>query len=200
MLQKRAQLYDRAYEQHYNLISALHKSVRGSDPDAALYWFVRMLEGGEEPLFLARRLIRMATEDVSSDPQALPWPSQRDAYTALGSPEGELALAEVVVYLALAPKSNAIYTAYSQASSLAKTTGHLPPPKMILNAPTKMMKQLGYGKGYKYDHDQEEAFSGQNYFPDGVARHSFYQPVSRGFEREMQKRLAYFNKLRFTKS
>jgi putative ATPase len=198
ILQKRAQLYDRASEHHYNLISALHKSVRGSDPDAALYWFTRMLEGGEEPLFLARRLIRMATEDIGlADPQALPLAiSARDAYTALGSPEGELALAEVVVYLALAPKSNALYLAYSSARKKARETGHLPPPKTILNAPTKMMKQLGYGDDYQYDHATEEGFSGQFYFPDCQERQTYYHPVARGFEREMRKRIAYFNRLR----
>lgn len=201
MLQKRAVLYDRASEQHYNLISALHKSVRGSDPDAALYWFTRMLEGGEEPLFLARRLIRMACEDIGlADPQALPLAiAARDAYTALGSPEGELALAEVVIYLALAPKSNAVYTAYNSAKEQARSSGHLPPPKTILNAPTKMMKQLGYGKGYQYDHEVEDAFSGQDYFPETLERKTFYTPVSRGFEREMQKRIDYFKKLRKAK-
>lgn len=198
IMQKRASLFDRAGDQHYNLISALHKSVRGSDPDAALYWFTRILEGGEDPLFLARRIIRMASEDIGlADPQALPLAiAARDSYEMLGSPEGELALAQAVVYLALAPKSNAIYTAYNQAKELAAETTHLNPPAIILNAPTKLMKQLGYGKGYIYDHDTENAFSGQNYFPDGMERPSFYQPVERGFEREMQKRIAYFAKLR----
>lgn len=198
LLQRRAPLYDRAGEGHYNLISALHKSVRGSDPNAALYWFTRMIEGGEEPLFLARRLIRMATEDIGlADPQALPLAiAAKDAYQMLGSPEGELALAEVVIYLALAPKSNAIYTAYTQAKSLAQETSHLSPPKIIMNAPTKMMKDLGYGKDYIYDHDAPNAFSGQNYFPDTLAPQNFYTPVERGFEREMKKRLAYFASLR----
>lgn len=198
ILQKRSPLFDKAGDQHYNLISALHKSVRGSDPDAALYWFARMLEGGEEPLFLARRLIRMAVEDVGlADPQALPLAiAATDAYERLGSPEGELALAEVVVYLALAPKSNATYAAYGQARAKASETGQLDPPSIILNAPTKLMKQLGYGKGYQYDHDLPEAFSGQNYFPEALPRQEFYQPVERGFEREMKKRMDYFNRLR----
>lgn len=198
VLQKKAALFDRSGDQHYNLISALHKSVRGSDPDAALYWFARMLEGGEEPLYLARRLIRMATEDIGlADPQALPLTiAAKDSYEMLGSPEGELALAEVVVYLALAPKSNAVYTAYGEARRLAAQTGHLSPPATILNAPTKLMKNLGYGKGYQYDHEMPEAFSGQDYFPEAVGRTSFYQPVERGFEREMLKRLTYFQKLR----
>lgn len=201
LLQKRANLYDRASENHYNLISALHKSVRGSDPDAALYWFARMLEGGENPLFLARRMIRMATEDVGlADPEALKLAiAARDAYEMLGSPEGELALAELVVYLALCPKSNAIYSAYGKARKAAKESGHLPPPKIILNAPTTMMKELGYGSGYAYDHEQEDAFSGQNYFPDDYPRPSFYHPVPRGFERDMQKRLEYFTRLRTQK-
>lgn len=196
--QKRAALFDKADEQHYNLISALHKSIRGSDPDAALYWFARMLEGGEEPLFLARRLIRMATEDIGlADPQALPLAvAARDAYEMLGSPEGELALAEIVVYLALAPKSNSIYLAYSQARKCAGETSYLNPPPIILNAPTKMMRELGYGKGYQYDHDTPEGFSGQNYFPDSMERLQLYKPVERGFERECAKRLAYFEKLR----
>lgn len=197
-LQRRSALYDRASEQHYNLISALHKSVRGSDPDAALYWFARMLEGGEEPLYLARRLIRMASEDIGqADPQALPLAmAASEAYQMLGSPEGELALAQVVIYLALAPKSNATYVAYNQARDLAAETGHLNPPSIILNAPTKLMKQLGYGKGYQYDPDTEKGFSGQNYFPDGMERQNFYHPVNRGFEREMKKRLDYFTRLR----
>lgn len=198
LLQNRAAVYDRAGENHYNLISALHKSVRGSDPDAALYWLCRMLAGGEEPLFIARRLIRMATEDIGlADPDALKLAiAAREAYQALGSPEGELALAEAVVYLALAPKSNAIYKAYNEAKALADETGNLSPPKFILNAPTKMMKQLDYGKGYQYDHEESNAFSGQNYFPEKIERQKFYQPVERGFEREMLKRLAYFEKLR----
>lgn len=198
IVQNRAQLYDRQSDYHYNLISALHKSVRGSDPDAALYWLARMLTGGEEPLFLARRMIRMAVEDVGlADPECLKITiAARDAYQALGSPEGELALAEAVVHLALAPKSNAIYTAYGSAKALAEETGHLPPPKTILNAPTKMMKELGYGNGYKYDHEEKQGFSGQNYFPDRMERHHFYHPVERGFEREMLKRLNYFKRLR----
>ena len=197
IVQKRAPLFDRGDDQHYNLISALHKSVRGSDPDAALYWFARMLEGGEDPRYLARRLIRMATEDVGlADPQALPLTiAARDAYEMQGSPEGELALAEAVVYLALAPKSNAIYTAYKQARKLAAETSHLNPPAKILNAPTKLMKELGYGKDYIYDHELPNAFSGQNYFPDQMERVKFYHPVERGFEREMKKRRDYFERV-----
>ena len=201
-LQARAPLFDRSADQHYNLISALHKAVRGSDPDASLYWFSRMLEGGEEPLFIARRLIRMASEDIGlADPQALVLAiAARDAYEMLGSPEGELSLAQVVVYLALAPKSNSIYTALSQARKAAADTNHLDPPYIILNAPTKLMKKIGYGKGYMYDHDTAEGFSGQNYFPDEMGRQSFYQPVERGFERELLKRIEYFNKLRAKKT
>lgn len=198
VLQKRAPLFDHGGDQHYNLISALHKSVRGSDPDAALYWLARMLEGGEPPLFLARRLIRMAVEDIGlADPQALSLAiAARDTYEMLGSPEGELALAEVTVYLALAPKSNSLYTAYQKATQVASQTGHMNPPTIILNAPTKLMKNLGYGKDYLYDHEQPEAFSGQNYFPDSMKREEFYHPVERGFEREMIKRMDYFKKLR----
>lgn len=198
ILQSRAPLYDRLGEQHYNLISALHKSVRGSDPDAALYWFSRMLEGGEEPLFIARRLIRIATEDVGlADPQALPLAiAASEAYRLLGSPEGELALAEVVIYLALAPKSNATYVAYSEARRIASETAHLNPPSIILNPATKLLHELGYGKEYRYDHVEPHAFSGQEYFPPEIGRHRFYVPVERGFEREMQKRIAYFDKLR----
>jgi putative ATPase len=197
-MQRRAALYDRQGDQHYNMISALHKAVRGSDPDAALYWFTRMLEGSEEPLFLARRLIRMASEDIGlADPQALLLCiAARDAYDMLGSPEGELALAEAVVYLALAPKSNALYKAYGEAREVASQTTQMSPPPIILNAPTKLMKQMGYGKDYKYDHDEAEAFSGQNYFPEGLPRQEFYQPVDRGFEREMKKRKKYFERLR----
>ena len=197
-LQKRAPLYDKTDDQHYNIISALHKSVRGSDPDASLYWFARMLEGGEEPLFIARRLIRMASEDIGlADPQALSLAiAARDAFEMLGSPEGELALAEVVVYLALAPKSNAIYTAFGKAKELASKTAHLNPPSIILNAPTQLMKKLGYGKGYLYDHDLQTAFSGQNYFPTDMERAKLYEPVERGFEREMIKRITYFENLR----
>ena len=197
-VQKRAALFDRAGESHYNLISALHKAVRGSDPDAALYWFCRMLEGGEDPLFLARRLIRMATEDIGlADPYLLSQAvAARDTFQMLGSPEGELALAQVVVSLALAPKSNAIYTAYKAARKAAADSSHLPPPAHILNAPTKLMKKMGYGKGYAYDHDCENAFSGQNYFPDQHPRQRFYQPCNRGFERELGERIAYFDQLR----
>lgn len=197
-LQRRSPLFDRKGDGHYNLISALHKAVRGSDPDAALYWFTRILQGGEDPLFLARRLIRMATEDIGlSDPEALKLAiAARDAYHMLGSPEGELALAEVVVYLALAPKSNALYAAYEKARKHAQKTPHLDPPKIILNAPTQLMKDLGYGEGYAYDHDTEKGFSGQNYFPDEMKRETYYQPVERGFERELKKRIDYFNRLR----
>jgi len=200
LVQRRAALFDKSNDGHYNLISALHKSVRGSDPDAALYWFARMLEGGEEPLFIARRLIRMATEDVGlADPQALPIAiAARDSFQMLGSPEGELALAQCVVYLALAPKSNAIYTAYSQARELAAKTNQYSPPMTILNAPTRLMKDLGYGKDYIYDHDTSEGCSGQKYFPQEVARQDFYHPIERGFEREMRKRLLYFKKFRET--
>lgn len=198
LLQKRSALFDKGGDQHYNLISALHKSVRGSDPDAALYWFTRMLEGGEEPLFLARRLIRMSVEDIGlADPQALPLAiAAKEAYQMLGSPEGELALAEVVIYLALAPKSNALYVAAQEAKNLATETGYLNPPSIILNAPTTLMKKMGYGKGYQYDHDMPEAFSGQNYFPSEIERQAFYHPVERGFERELKKRLDYFNQKR----
>ncbi|GGE17081.1 ATPase AAA [Primorskyibacter flagellatus] len=197
-LMRRAAKYDKSGEEHYNLISALHKSVRGSDPDAALYWFARMLAGGEDPRFLARRITRMAVEDIGlADPQAQThcldaW----QVYERLGSPEGELALAQALVYLALAPKSNATYVAYKGAVALARKTGSAMPPKHILNAPTGMMKDQGYGAGYAYDHDAEDGFSGQNYFPDGVPRPDLYQPVERGFERELKKRLDYFAKLR----
>lgn len=198
LLQRRSSLFDKQGEGHYNLISALHKSVRGSDPDAALYWFSRIIEGGEDPLYLARRLIRMAAEDIGlADPTALPLAiAAREAYHVMGSPEGELALAEVVIFLALAPKSNALYVAFDDAMKSAKETGHLQPPAIILNAPTKLMKELGYGKGYEYDHDQEDAFSGQNYFPDQMEKMQFYKPVERGFEREMKKRMVYFKGLR----
>ncbi|MBS0620481.1 MAG: replication-associated recombination protein A [Verrucomicrobia bacterium] len=198
LLQRRHALYDRQADGHYNLISALHKSVRGSDPDASLYWFARMLEGGEDPAFLARRLIRMATEDIGlADPRALEialaaW----RGYDQLGSPEGELALAQAVVYLALAPKSNALYTAYKAVREAAEKTSHLPPPSTILNAPTAMMRNMGYGAGYQYDHDLPLAFSGQNYFPDGMERPQFYEPKEYGFEREMKKRVEYFENLR----
>jgi len=197
-LMKRAAKYDKGGEEHYNLISALHKSVRGSDPDAALYWFARMLEGGEDPRYLARRITRMAVEDIGlADPQAQGICLQAwETYERLGSPEGELALAQAVTYLALAPKSNAGYVAYKAARSEAKRTGSEPPPKHILNAPTKLMKDQGYGKDYAYDHDAEDGFSGQNYFPEGMKRPVLYQPVERGFERELKRRLDYFVKLR----
>jgi len=195
---KRAPLYDKAQEGHYNLISALHKSLRGSDPDAALYWFARMLEGGEDPLYIGRRMIRFASEDVGlADPQALVQTlAGVEAYERLGSPEGELALAQALVYLATAPKSNALYVAYPQALKEARTSGSLMPPKHILNAPTKLMKKEGYGTGYIYDHDTPEGFSGQNYFPEEMGRKIFYKPVERGFERDIQKRLIYWQKLR----
>lgn len=198
LIQKKPALYDKDQEGHYNLISALHKSVRGSDPDAALYWFARILEGGEDPLFIARRLIRMASEDVGlAEPSALGLTlAAYDAYRRLGSPEGELALAQAVLYLALSPKSNASYTAYGKARETASETGHLSPPKHILNAPTSLMKEMGYGKGYIYDPDTPDGFSGQDYFPEELGRRSFYTPVERGFEREMKKRCDYFEKLR----
>ena len=197
-LRRRAAQYDKSGDAHYNLISALHKSVRGSDPDAALYWFARMLEGGEDPRFLARRLTRMAVEDIGlADPQAQALCLQSwQTYERLGSPEGELALAQAVVHLALAPKSNAVYAAYKGARALAAKTGSQPPPRHILNAPTGLMKEQGYGEGYAYDHDAEDAFSGQDYFPEGMARAEFYQPPERGFERELRKRLDWFAKLR----
>lgn len=197
-LMKRAAQYDKNGDAHYNLISALHKSVRGSDPDAALYWFARMLEGGEDPRYLARRLTRMAVEDIGlADPQAQAVCLQCwETFERLGSPEGELALAQAVAYLALAPKSNAAYVAYKGARSAARKTGSEPPPKHILNAPTSMMKDQGYGHGYAYDHDAEDGFSGQNYFPDGMERPALYQPVERGFERDLKKRMDYFTKLR----
>jgi putative ATPase len=197
-LMKRAAKYDKSGDEHYNLISALHKSVRGSDPDAALYWFARMLTGGEDPRYLARRLTRMAVEDIGlADPQAQAVCLQAwETYERLGSPEGELALGQAVTYLALAPKSNAGYVGFKGAMALARQTGSEPPPKHILNAPTKLMKEQGYGADYAYDHDAEDGFSGQNYFPDGVKRPVLYQPVERGFERELKRRLDYFAKLR----
>ena len=200
-LSRRAAQYDKSGDGHYNLISALHKSVRGSDPDAALYWFARMLEGGEDPRFLARRITRMAVEDIGlADPQAQSVCLQSwETYERLGSPEGELAIAQALTYLALAPKSNAAYVAYKAARRAAKQTGSSPPPKHIMNAPTKMMKEQGYGAGYAYDHDAEDGFSGQNYFPDGMERPQFYQPVERGFERDLKKRVDYFEKLRATR-
>ena len=197
-LMRRAAQYDKGGDAHYNLISALHKSVRGSDPDAALYWLARMLEGGEDPRYLMRRITRMAVEDIGlADPQAQVICLQSwETYERLGSPEGELALAQALTYLALAPKSNATYVAYKAARKAAKHTGSAPPPKHILNAPTKMMQEQGYGAGYAYDHDAEDGFSGQNYFPDGMERPRYYQPVERGFERDLKKRLEYFEKLR----
>ena len=197
-LMKRAAVYDKSGDEHYNLISALHKSVRGSDPDAALYWFARMLEGGEDPRYLARRMTRMAVEDIGlADPQAQAICLQAwETYERLGSPEGELALSQALIHLALAPKSNANYVAYKAARRAAKKTGSMPPPKHILNAPTSMMKDQGYGAGYAYDHDAEDGFSGQNYFPDKMQREEFYAPVDRGFERELKKRVDYFAKLR----
>ncbi len=198
ILTKRAPLYDKAQEGHYNLISALHKSLRGSDPDAALYWFARMMEGGEDPLYIGRRMIRFASEDVGlADPQALIQAiAGVQAYERLGSPEGELALIQALVYLATAPKSNAIYKAYPQALRAARASGSLMPPKHILNAPTGLMKKEGYGAGYVYDHDTPIGFSGQDYFPEEMGRKTFYTPVERGFERDIQKRLSYWQKLR----
>lgn len=198
LVQKRAPLYDKKDDGHYNLISALHKSVRGSDVDAALYWMARMLAGGEDPKFIARRLTRMAVEDIGlADPQALPvCISAWEAYERLGSPEGELALAQALIYLATAPKSNAGYVAYKQSVVSAKQTGSLMPPKHILNAPTRLMKEVGYGAGYQYDPDTQHGFSGQDYFPEEMNREQFYQPFERGFEREIIKRLDYWNKLR----
>ncbi len=197
-LMRRAAKYDKSSDEHYNLISALHKSVRGSDPDAALYWFARMLTGGEDPRYLARRITRMAVEDIGlADPQAQVICLQSwETYERLGSPEGELALAQALVYLALAPKSNGAYVGYKAAMRLAKQSGSEPPPKHILNAPTSLMKDQGYGDGYAYDHDAEDGFSGQNYFPETMKRPVLYQPVERGFERELKKRLDYFAKLR----
>ena len=198
LLQKRAPLYDKGQEAHYNLISALHKSLRGSDVDAALYWFARMLDGGEDPKYIARRLVRFAVEDIGmADPQALTQTlAAWETYDRLGSPEGELAIAQAVIYLGTAPKSNAGYVAFGAAKRAARTHGSLSPPMHILNAPTKLMKEIGYGKGYEYDHNAADGFSGQNYFPDGMAREEFYQPVERGFEREIVKRLEYWKKLR----
>jgi putative ATPase len=198
VMQRRAPVYDKGQESHYNLISALHKSLRGSDTDAALYWLARMLVGGEDPRYIARRLLRFAYEDIGlAEPQAAvqalaAW----ETYERLGSPEGELAIAQAVIYLGTAPKSNAAYKALSAATRSAKSTGSLMPPKHILNAPTKLMSELVYGDGYSYDHDNEDGFSGQNYFPDGEARQAFYNPVDRGFEREVRKRLDYWAELR----
>lgn len=202
ILQKRLPLYDKAQDGHYNLISAWHKSMRGSDPDAALYWMARMLVAGENPEFIARRMVRFASEDVGlADPQALPQAiAAWQAYERLGSPEGELCLVQAVLYLATAPKSNAAYRAQKSAERAARETGALMPPAHILNAPTKLMQNLGYSAGYIYDHDTPEAFSGQNYFPPEMPRQSFYQPAERGFEREINKRLAYWQKLRSEKA
>jgi putative ATPase len=203
LVQRRAPLYDKSREGHYNLISALHKAVRGSDPDAALYWLARMLDGGEDRLFLARRLVRMAVEDIGlADPQAVVQAlAAKDVFDFLGSPEGELALAQATIYLATAPKSNAAYVAYKAAMRAAKERGSLMPPKIILNAPTKLMEEEGYGEGYEYDHDAPEAFSGQNYFPDEMKeRPQYYDPPERGFERELKKRLDYWAKLRTDRS
>ena len=197
-LSKKLKKYDKSGEEHYNLISALHKSIRGSDPDAALYWLARILDGGEDPRFVARRLLRMALEDVGlADPQAQSmclhaWQS----FERLGSPEGELALAQAALYLALAPKSNASYTGFASSLELVKKTGSEPPPKHILNAPTELMRDQGYGENYEYDHDSADGFSGQNYFPENIDRFTAYQPVERGFERELKKRISYFNNLR----
>ncbi|HET9718204.1 MAG TPA: replication-associated recombination protein A [Pseudolabrys sp.] len=198
VVQRRAPIYDKSQDGHYNLISALHKSVRGSDPDAALYYLCRMLDAGEPPLYIARRVVRMAIEDIGlSDPQALVIANAaKDAYDFLGSPEGELAIAEAVIYCATAPKSNAVYKAFGAAMHTAKEAGSLLPPKHILNAPTKLMQNEGYGRGYSYDHDAEEAFSGQNYFPEALERQKFYDPPERGFEREIRKRLEYWAGLR----
>jgi putative ATPase len=202
LVQRRAPVYDKDREGHYNLISAVHKSLRGSDPDAALYWTSRMLDGGEDPVYLLRRLTRFAAEDIGmADPQALQtaiavW----ETYDRLGSPEGDLAIAMLVIYLGTAPKSNAAYVAHNEAKAAARSTGSLTPPMHILNAPTRMMKDLGYGKGYAYDHGEAEGFSGQNYFPDGMERAQYYRPPERGFEREINKRLAYWHKLREKKA
>ncbi len=198
LLQRRAPIYDKSQDGHYNLISALHKSVRSSDPDAALYYLCRMLDAGESPLYLARRIVRIAVEDIGlADPQALVIASAaKDAYDFLGSPEGELALAEAVIYVATAPKSNAAYVAYDAAMRTAKEAGSLLPPKHILNAPTRLMKAEGYGSGYQYDHNAPDAFSGQDCFPETLGRKRFYDPPERGYEREIRKRLAYWDRLR----
>ncbi len=198
VIQHRPPHYDKNQEEHYNLISALHKSIRGSDPDAALYWLARMLQGGEDPLFIGRRLVRIASEDIGlADPQALGIALHAcQSYERLGSPEGELSLAQLTVYLALSPKSNAIYKAFGQAQASAASSSHLPPPKTILNAPTKLMKEWGYGNNYLYDHDTPLGCSGQQYFPDELPRQSFYEPIERGFEREMKKRKDFFTSLR----
>ena len=201
IVQRRMPLYDKAQEGHYNLISALHKSLRGSDTDAALYWFARMVVGGEEPRYICRRLVRFAVEDIGlADPQALvqalaAW----EAYERLGSPEGELAIVQCVIYLGTAPKSNAAYRAQGAATAAARESGSLMPPAHILNAPTRLMQELGYGRGYQYDHNADDAFSGQNYFPDGMARQRFYTPSGRGFEKDVQARIAYWDRLRAAK-
>ncbi len=202
VVQRRAPIYDKSQDGHYNLISALHKSVRGSDADAALYYLCRMLDAGEDPLYLARRIVRMAVEDIGlADPQALVIANAaKDAYDFLGSPEGELAIAEAVIYLATAPKSNAAYSAFGAAMRTAKEAGSLLPPKHILNAPTKLMQSEGYGAGYEYDHNAPDAFSGQDYFPEALGRRQFYDPPERGFEREIRKRLEYWAKLRRERS
>ncbi|MFW5815908.1 MAG: recombination factor protein RarA, partial [Wenzhouxiangella sp.] len=198
LVQRRAPAHDKDREGHYNLISALHKSLRGSDADAALYWLARMVSGGEDPLYIARRLIRFASEDIGlADPDALRHAlAARDAWHLLGAPEGELALVQAVIYLATAPKSNAAYRAWTQARKSAERHGSLMPPAHILNAPTRLMKDLGYGQGYAYDHATESGFSGQNYFPDALPRERYYRPVERGFEREIARRLAYWERLR----
>lgn len=195
---RRAALYDKDRDEHFNLISALHKSLRGSDPDAALYWFARMVAGGEDARYIARRLVRFASEDIGmADPGALPQAlAAWDAYERLGSPEGELAIVQAILYLGTAPKSNALYAAYKSALAAAKATGSLPPPAHILNAPTRLMQSLGYGKDHAYDHDAEDAFSAQDYFPDGMDRPTFYRPADRGFEREVARRLDHWAKLR----
>jgi putative ATPase len=202
IVQRRAPIYDKAQEGHYNLISALHKSVRGSDPDAALYYLARMLDAGEDPLFITRRVVRMAIEDIGlADPQALAVAiAAKDTYDFLGSPEGELAIANAVIYVATAPKSNAAYTAFNGAVRLAKDHGSLMPPKIILNAPTKLMKNEGYGANYAYDHDEPEGFSGQLYWPEELGRQTLYRPVDRGFERDLRARLSYWAKLRKQKN
>jgi len=197
-IQKRAPLYDKSEEGHYNLISALHKSLRGSDVDAALYWLARMLSGGEDPRYIARRLTRFAVEDIGmADPDALPQSiAAWEAYERTGSPEGELAIAQCVIYLATAPKSNAAYRAFTQAMGSARDSGSLSPPKHILNAPTALMKDLGCGDGYQYDHNTEEGFSGQNYFPDGMDREKFYSPTERGLEADIAERLSRWDEIR----
>ncbi len=202
LVQRRAPVYDKDREGHYNLISAVHKSLRGSDPDAALYWVSRMLDGGEDPVYLLRRLTRFAAEDIGmADPEALQTAiAAWETYDRLGSPEGDLAIAMLVIYLGTAPKSNAAYVAHGEAKAAARSTGSLTPPMHILNAPTRLMKDIGYGKGYAYDHDEAEGFSGKNYFPDGMERQQFYRPVERGFEREINKRLAYWQRLREKKA